>query len=430
MGVLTDILRTARMECRVLSRHKIVRHANLAARSGDRGYFYATTGRGQLTSPGMAPAVQEARSLAIWLSPNEHALTILDEEADVVAGEIRFAGGLANPLIESLPELLQISIESDSTVAFLFEQLMGETTTAKPGWERICDDMADLLVVQALRGQIISGGGTGCGALRGLTDADIGQALQIMHETPEFSWTVADLAHRVSLSRSNFAARFKTVVGETPLGYLTRLRLHRAAAQMRDEPDLPLPIIARNVGYLTETAFGKSFKRQFGTSPGAYRRSLHRLPRRYASALQKELKKRNPFELLEEEVAVNLWRTSDYFRQNAESLQRQYDLVAGEYNILRILRGSSETLSMDEIASRMAVRLNAKAILTGLKRKGLIESAPGGLFRIAVPGRERLAVLDAPIVDMHRQHFAHLTPQEMEELNRLLVKARQRPGGP
>ena len=106
MGVLTDILRTARMECRVLSRHKLVRNANLAARSTDRGFFYATTGTSQLTSPGMAPAIQEARGLTIWLSPHEHAFTILDDEAEVVMGEVCFAGGLADPLIEGLPTLL------------------------------------------------------------------------------------------------------------------------------------------------------------------------------------------------------------------------------------------------------------------------------------------------------------------------------------
>ena len=86
MGILTDILRTARMECRVLSRYKLVRNANLAARSTDRGFFYATTGTSQLTSPGMAPAIQEARGLTIWLSPHEHAFTILDDEAEVVMG--------------------------------------------------------------------------------------------------------------------------------------------------------------------------------------------------------------------------------------------------------------------------------------------------------------------------------------------------------
>src|ERR1039457_4752935 len=92
MAVLADILRTARMECRVLSRHKLVRNANLAARSTDRGFFYASTGTSQLTSPGMAPAIQEARGLTIWLSPHEHAFTILDDEAEVVRSEERRVG--------------------------------------------------------------------------------------------------------------------------------------------------------------------------------------------------------------------------------------------------------------------------------------------------------------------------------------------------
>src|SRR4051794_2354416 len=120
MGVLTDILRTARMECRLVSRHKFVRNANLAARRTDCGYFYATTGKCQITSPGMATAILEARGLTIWLSPNEHALTILDDEAEVVTGEVCFAGGLADPLIEGLPTLLHLSAHSSPAFGFLF----------------------------------------------------------------------------------------------------------------------------------------------------------------------------------------------------------------------------------------------------------------------------------------------------------------------
>ena len=70
----------------------------------------------------MAPAIQETHSLAIWFSPHEHALTILDEKAEVVAGEIYFAGGLADPLIEGLPTLLQESTRSNPALGFLFEQ--------------------------------------------------------------------------------------------------------------------------------------------------------------------------------------------------------------------------------------------------------------------------------------------------------------------
>jgi AraC-like DNA-binding protein/DNA-binding MarR family transcriptional regulator len=431
MEVLTDILRTARMECRVLSRHKMVRQATLAARKSERGYFYATTGASQLTSPGLAPVVQGPRGLVIWLSPNDHVLTSLDAEAEVVAGEIHFAEGLANPLVKNLPRLLHRPIEANAGLRFAFEQLLGEAASAKPGWERICDHLADLLVVQALRSEISSGTGRCCSGLRGLTDPDIGSALHIMHEAPDAPWTVGSLAKRLDVSRSNFAARFKAVVGDTPLGYLTRLRLHRAAAQLRDEPDVPLPVIARNVGYQTETAFGKSFKRQFGTGPGAYRRSLRGMPHRPVSALQRDLKKRDAFELLEQEVTLNLMRTADRFQQQGEAFLDQYDLVPAEFNILRILRGSGETLSADEIVARMVVRpLNANALLTGLKTNGLIEAAAGGLFRITPSGRDRLAVLDAPILDMHRQNLDHLTQAEKEELNRLLVKARQCPNGP
>ncbi len=429
MGVLSDILRTARMECRVLSRHQMVRNSTLAAGSTtNRGYFYATTGSSQLTSPGMAPANQEARSVVIWLSQHEHVLTILDDETQVVAGEICFAGGLADPLIEGLPALIQVATRTNPTLGVLFEQLLSEAAGAKPGWERMCDHLADLLVVQALRSEIINANSAPSRGLRGLTDPDIGPALQIMHERPDFPWTVATLAERLVLSRSKFAARFKTVIGNTPLGYLTRLRLHRAAAKLRADLDLTLPAIARSVGYQTLAAFGKSFKRQFGTSPGAYRRSSIGLPRRHVSVLQKELKKRNAFELLDQELAINLFRTADRLSHDGDALLHQHDLTGTEYNILRILRGSNETLPPDEIASRMIIRpLNPQAILAALKKAGLIESAPKGLFRTAERGRERIAAIDAPLLDLNRQMLSHMNVLEKEELNRLLILVRQRP---
>jgi MarR family transcriptional regulator, 2-MHQ and catechol-resistance regulon repressor len=152
------------------------------------------------------------------------------------------------------------------------------------------------------------------------------------------------------------------------------------------------------------------------------------LPRRQVSVLQKELKKRDAFQVLEQEVAINLVRTADGLVQDGDALLRQHDLIGAEYNILRILRGNDETLSADEIVSRMIIRpVNPKAILAGLRRTGLIESAPGGLFRIAIRGRERLAAIDAPLLDLNRQQLAQLSALEMEELNRLLVKVRQRP---
>lgn len=160
----------------------------------------------------------------------------------------------------------------------------------------------------------------------------------------------------------------------------------------------------------------------------AYRRSAIGSPRRQVSVLQKELKKPNAFELLEQEVTLNLVRTADRLVQEGDALMREHDLTGAEYNILRILRGNDETLSAEEIASRMIVRqLNPKAVLAGLKKTGLVEPAPKGLFRIAERGRERLAAIDAPLLDLHQQQLAHMNSLEKEELNRLLIKVRLHP---
>ncbi|HET7293549.1 MAG TPA: helix-turn-helix transcriptional regulator [Vicinamibacteria bacterium] len=93
-----------------------------------------------------------------------------------------------------------------------------------------------------------------------------------MHRTPERDWTNASLAEAVGMSRSRFAARFRGLVGEPPLAYLSRWRLETAAGLLQDGA-LGLAEIAARVGYESEAAFSKAFRRRFGTPPGAYRRS-------------------------------------------------------------------------------------------------------------------------------------------------------------
>jgi AraC-like DNA-binding protein len=98
-------------------------------------------------------------------------------------------------------------------------------------------------------------------------------ALRLIHQHPEKPWTVESLAQSVTMSRSSFAERFTRLVGEAPLGYLTRWRIQKAARLIR-EHDATLGAIARAVGYETESAFGKAFRRHMGTSPGEYRKTL------------------------------------------------------------------------------------------------------------------------------------------------------------
>jgi AraC-like DNA-binding protein len=111
------------------------------------------------------------------------------------------------------------------------------------------------------------------GWLRALTDPRLSTALQRLHERPEAPWTVEGLARAAGMSRSVFAARFKSIVGEGPLTYLTRWRMHKATRLMT-AGNLSASEIAQAVGYETDSAFVKAFKRHVGETPGAYRRRL------------------------------------------------------------------------------------------------------------------------------------------------------------
>jgi transcriptional regulator GlxA family with amidase domain len=97
-----------------------------------------------------------------------------------------------------------------------------------------------------------------------------------MHAEPGRAWTVPELARAASMSRSAFAARFRELVGETPLEHLTQWRMVRAASMMRENRTMKLAAIASAVGYDSESSFGKVFRRAMGVSPGRYRRDHRR----------------------------------------------------------------------------------------------------------------------------------------------------------
>jgi AraC-like DNA-binding protein len=113
------------------------------------------------------------------------------------------------------------------------------------------------------------------GWLGALRDPQIGAALGLIHREPRRDWSVSSLAHEVAMSRSLFATRFNSLVGAPPLTYLTRWRLRQAASLLVEER-LSVGETALRVGYESEAAFSKAFKRQFGQSPLAYRRNQPR----------------------------------------------------------------------------------------------------------------------------------------------------------
>jgi transcriptional regulator GlxA family with amidase domain len=149
--------------------------------------------------------------------------------------------------------------------------LQMETAAPGLGSNLVISRLADIVFVQAIRAHAAEGEAQDSGWLSAVTEKKIGAALRAMHKEPARAWTVEALAAIATLSRSAFAARFKERVGESPLAYLTRWRMFRAACLLR-QSDKPQAEIAGVVGYETEAAFSKAFKRATGIAPGAYRR--------------------------------------------------------------------------------------------------------------------------------------------------------------
>jgi transcriptional regulator GlxA family with amidase domain len=145
--------------------------------------------------------------------------------------------------------------------------------TTAPGSELVVNRLADMLFIHSIRAHIGSQS-EACknGLLLAIFDPQIGVALKSMHEKVDQPWTVESLAAACGMSRSAFAVRFKELVGETPLEYLTSWRMQKATGLLQ-KGDQKLFEVAKSVGYDSDAAFSKAFKRILGVAPRAYRRN-------------------------------------------------------------------------------------------------------------------------------------------------------------
>ena len=199
----------------------------------------------------------------------------------LVSGCFTFEHPGENPLIDCLPPVIHVKSDGGSAVRWLeatLQFMATETASDQPGTATVVSRLADILFVHAVRAHLAGGCSDAHGWLRALADPHVGAALRVMHERPGEPWTVEALAEQVAMSRSAFAARFKAQVGDGPLGYLTRWRMQKAAKLLHDS-DRTVAAVAHAVGYETDAAFGKAFRRHLGMTPGEYRtRAGDRMP--------------------------------------------------------------------------------------------------------------------------------------------------------
>ena len=223
------------------------------------------------TSPPFPPVYMDYdayRECQRWHPNHPGPATVL------LCGTFHFEHNECHPLLTLLPKLIHIPGEQGRAVEALdatLKLMSREAESSRPGAQLMLRRLADVLFVQVIRDWVEQQSDCAAGWLGALRDQQIGAALSAIHQQPARAWTVATLASEVAMSRSAFAARFMTLVGEPPLQYLTRWRMN-VAARLLSEAELHMSEVASRVGYESAVTFSKAFKRQVGIAPGAYRR--------------------------------------------------------------------------------------------------------------------------------------------------------------
>lgn len=186
-------------------------------------------------------------------------------------------------LLGELPPIVHIRSEVDKAeLRWSLERMRQELREQRPGASLVAQQLATAMLVQALRLHLAEGLSGRAGWLRALMDKQMKAAISAMHDDPAQRWTVQQLAERSGMPRSIFAQKFKATVGTSPMEYLTRWRMLLAGHRLSGSEE-PISVIARSLGYESESAFGKAFRRVMGFSPRE-----HRGERNSASALYNE----------------------------------------------------------------------------------------------------------------------------------------------
>lgn len=302
--VLADVLGTLRLRSRIFCRSDLSAPWAMTLSASAYAHFHVVErGSAWLRLDGSREAVAlEAGDLAIVPHGRGHTLADRPDAAPVpiegiareAAGDhyvFRYGGGgdearmicgsfdvdraAGDAIFSVLPEVVRVrsAARPGGWLDALLRLLSDEARAARQGSGTIVTRLTDIIFVHAVRAwldELPEGAGGWLGALR---DPKIGAAIARVHREPARDWTVAELASEVGMSRSPFAARFRALVGEPPLAYLTRWRMALAAGLLRDRR-LTLREMAERTGYESEPAFSRAFKRHFGVSPRAFRDRL------------------------------------------------------------------------------------------------------------------------------------------------------------
>lgn len=228
---------------------------------------------------GSTPGIRAAPDLKMYYRPTDRQLPFYVTQLEGGGERARFVCGYLgcdarpfNPVLHALPRILHArGADGAECMTQLIRLAVDETTMRRSGGETVLSKVAELMFVDVVRRHIDTLPPDAGGWLSGLRDTQIGAALALMHGRPAEAWTLERLAQEVGLSRSVFADRFAHFVQDSPMHYLTRWRM-QLATRLLERQGVGVAQVAAEVGYESEAAFNRAFKKYVGEPPGAWRR--------------------------------------------------------------------------------------------------------------------------------------------------------------
>lgn len=231
---------------------------------------------GMRGSPEMDPAIVRPSRLPIAIEMDGGASG--GDQVGLICGFLGCDARPFNPLLATLPKVMHVSRASGDGVIEQFVKLaLLESTSQRAGGECVLARLSELMFVEVVRRYVASLPPENVGWLAGLRDESIGRALGKLHHSPAHGWTLDELAREVGMSRSVLAERFTHFVGIPPMQYLAQWRM-QLAASLLSSTSLSLAELAERVGYGSEAALSRAFKRWVGVAPADWRRGKRSVP--------------------------------------------------------------------------------------------------------------------------------------------------------
>ncbi len=226
------------------------------------------------SSPGLKPAAGSALDTVLARRPRQLSYGGGGATTRLVCGYLACDERLARMLLAGLPRLVRVNVRGSNAGAWLEASVryaLAEARSPRPDGQGVLAKLAEVLCIEVLRLYMNQHGEGRTGWLAGVNDRIVGAALTALHRKPAQDWTLEELARAAGTSRSVLAERFQLLVGVAPMQYLTQWRM-LLAANLLCRTNAPLARIAEDIGYQTDTAFIRAFRREFGAPPATWRR--------------------------------------------------------------------------------------------------------------------------------------------------------------